>query len=316
MSAPVAIDDSLRSLSASVAAAPLSPRALPGAGARPHQRPATHRPATHRPANPLWSVGASLAFHASAVLAATLAWPLVAPMLWAPQESNSTPLIASMSSRGAPDSQATPSESLKIALKVESAEQPTTPDAPRDLPEAVRWSPRKSETIRDAAPLGADPPPETFAAPLAAETAREPPRREAGPPPHAAPPALPRAVADPELRIARVEIAPQSNASAAASASQGVKVDLLPRPRRPFRPAYPAAAIASGMQGRVRLEVTVGVDGRVKAASVRDSSGYPLLDQAALNAIWSMEFEPARRAGLAVEHTFGVPVPFRINVRP
>lgn len=50
-------------------------------------------------------------------------------------------------------------------------------------------------------------------------------------------------------------------------------------------PDYPAAARRAGEQGSVVLQVLVGTDGRVLDARLAQSSGFPDLDQAALDGI-------------------------------
>ncbi len=74
---------------------------------------------------------------------------------------------------------------------------------------------------------------------------------------------------------------------------------------------YPAAARERGMEGTVLLEVLVSVGGNPLIMKIKQSSGHPLLDTAAL---WSMDqlcFEPARRRGRAVEALVEVPIHFR-----
>jgi periplasmic protein TonB len=50
-------------------------------------------------------------------------------------------------------------------------------------------------------------------------------------------------------------------------------------------PDYPATARREGEQGSVVLQVLVGIDGRVRDARLAQSSGFPDLDQAALDGI-------------------------------
>lgn len=61
------------------------------------------------------------------------------------------------------------------------------------------------------------------------------------------------------------------------------------------------------------LRVKVGADGRVQDVSIRRSSGFPSLDQAALAAVRRWRFDPARAAGVVVASEVEVPVRFQLK---
>jgi protein TonB len=64
----------------------------------------------------------------------------------------------------------------------------------------------------------------------------------------------------------------------------------------------------------VLLEVVVRPDGRAARVSVRESSGYPMLDTSAASTVRTRwRFIPARRGGVPVESTVTVPIRFRIR---
>ncbi len=69
-----------------------------------------------------------------------------------------------------------------------------------------------------------------------------------------------------------------------------------------FRP--PSASARLGEFGTVVLLVTVGTDGRAKAATVSKSSGYSRLDNAAVRGALLARFKPATRGGIAIERRF------------
>ncbi len=78
-------------------------------------------------------------------------------------------------------------------------------------------------------------------------------------------------------------------------------------------PSYPRLARRRGWQGVVRLRVRVSPDGRVLDASVEQSSGYRVLDRAALEAVRGWRFRPAVRGGEPVASEVVVPVRFSLN---
>lgn len=78
-------------------------------------------------------------------------------------------------------------------------------------------------------------------------------------------------------------------------------------------PRYPMAAREQGLEGVVVLSVLVRHDGRVDDARVAVSSGAVVLDQAALAAVRTWLFAPARRDGRAVESVVEVPVKFALR---
>lgn len=79
------------------------------------------------------------------------------------------------------------------------------------------------------------------------------------------------------------------------------------------RPDYPDEARLQRQEGLVILSVEVGTDGRADDVAVTRSSGFPLLDHAALEAVRAWRFEPARAAGLPVSSRVDVPVRFSLS---
>ncbi len=78
-------------------------------------------------------------------------------------------------------------------------------------------------------------------------------------------------------------------------------------------PRYPHRARQQGQEGRVIIRVSVSADGNAKSVTVRESSGYPLLDDAAAKAIRRWRFVPASFAGVSMAGTVDVPVTFRLT---
>lgn len=79
------------------------------------------------------------------------------------------------------------------------------------------------------------------------------------------------------------------------------------------KPSYPATAQQRGMQGVVVLAVSVSMDGLPLSVSIKASSGYTVLDKAALKAVSAWRFAPATQGGRAVEAQVDVPIRFSLN---
>jgi len=92
-----------------------------------------------------------------------------------------------------------------------------------------------------------------------------------------------------------------------------ILIPAAPLYRQNPPPPYPRIAKARGYQGRTLLNVLVGRDGRVLDAAVAASSGYGLLDEAALKAVAEWIFEPAKSGGETVEMWVKVPIRFQIR---
>ena len=115
-----------------------------------------------------------------------------------------------------------------------------------------------------------------------------------------------------KLTAQKAETARMRAAAAKAAARQRTvsKPSGISQPK----PKYPPAARRAGQQGTVTLSFTIGSSGTVISARIAESSGYTLLDNAALSAIRSWRFKPARNAlGEAISYSYTLPVPFRLR---
>jgi len=63
---------------------------------------------------------------------------------------------------------------------------------------------------------------------------------------------------------------------------------------RYISPEYPTEAKKNHLEGRVSLKLTISVEGKVSDAEVVGSSGYAILDEAAMNTVRKWRFIPAR----------------------
>lgn len=78
-------------------------------------------------------------------------------------------------------------------------------------------------------------------------------------------------------------------------------------------PVYPEIAKQMRLEGLVILAVTVDKDGTPVKVEIYKSSGYQLLDQAALKTIIHWKFQPGRIGGLPVESKVTIPIRFRLR---
>lgn len=86
-------------------------------------------------------------------------------------------------------------------------------------------------------------------------------------------------------------------------------------PRRPnSKPEYPPVSRRNGEQGSVTLQLLVLETGRVGDAKIGQSSGFPLLDQAAVaHALRAWRFLPGTKDGKPVATWHTVKVTFRLT---
>ncbi|MEO0161311.1 MAG: TonB family protein [candidate division WOR-3 bacterium] len=84
-----------------------------------------------------------------------------------------------------------------------------------------------------------------------------------------------------------------------------------PEPIKRVLPKYPEAARAIGATGKVIVKVVVGIDGKVKSATIYSSFGNPACEEAALAAAKQWEFKPATKDGEPFEQTIQIPFDFK-----
>ena len=75
-------------------------------------------------------------------------------------------------------------------------------------------------------------------------------------------------------------------------------------------PPYPLIARKKGFEGKLILEVLVNEDGSVKSTSIRESSGYQILDTVSKETVEKWTFIPAKKMGQAVKDNIQVPIKF------
>lgn len=124
---------------------------------------------------------------------------------------------------------------------------------------------------------------------------------------------------EPELPANVPEAAPAPAAAAPAAAAEPVEAPSPVETPARFdaaylnnpRPVYPPLSRRLGETGTVWLRVRVEADGRAGQVDIARSSGYPRLDQAALQAVMAWTFVPARRGEQAIAAWVRVPIEFK-----
>jgi protein TonB len=76
------------------------------------------------------------------------------------------------------------------------------------------------------------------------------------------------------------------------------------------KPEYPALSKRRGEQGKVVVNVLIGVDGAAQKAEIKLSSGFERLDQAALATVRAWRYVPGKRGGVPEPMWFAVPLNF------
>ncbi|MEO0093128.1 MAG: energy transducer TonB [candidate division WOR-3 bacterium] len=78
-------------------------------------------------------------------------------------------------------------------------------------------------------------------------------------------------------------------------------------------PVYPEPARLLAMEGKVVVEVLVEIDGKVIDSRIVKSSGYPLLDQAAIESAQKAIFTPAKQRDKLVRVWIAIPFEFKLS---
>lgn len=82
------------------------------------------------------------------------------------------------------------------------------------------------------------------------------------------------------------------------------------KPLKTERPPYPRRAREQGWHGRVIVRLNISANGTVKSSTIYESSGYPLLDDSALQATTQWKFQPAKNGLFPMASTVNIPIKF------
>jgi protein TonB len=214
-------------------------------------------------------------------------------------------------------------EGERVVIPVEVVRVEAPPPAPPEKPKMPRLLTKLNRVVHPDSPprtLMQDPTPRTEQAPD--PVAASPERRymaSAEAPGPALP--IPGPAGDGGLLLPSAEIpGARSGAASAGTAvarGGGEGVTSFARPLGGYQttPHYPEAARREGVEGTVTLRFEVLASGKVGTVQVQRSAGRADMDRAAVEAIRTWLFEPARRGKEAVTVWVTLPVRFELNAR-
>ena len=124
---------------------------------------------------------------------------------------------------------------------------------------------------------------------------------------------MPQVEIPPEI-VAPPTDAPPSDTAPVASAATGAPAQDLKVTTR-TDPTYPAASRRAGEEGTVRLRILVDERGMPRDIQISQGSGFPRLDQAAMDAVRKWRFAAATNGSQAITAWTNVAVTFRLTTQ-
>jgi protein TonB len=127
------------------------------------------------------------------------------------------------------------------------------------------------------------------------------------------PPPVVEDVVPPKTIKKLVEVKKQEVVKIQRVSSQVIKVQANPNYFRNPPPEYPELAKQMRQEGLVMLTVDVDREGIPIKVEIKQSSGFRLLDQAAVKEVIHWKFQPGRIGDLPVESTVTVPIRYQLQ---
>lgn len=196
------------------------------------------------------------------------------------------------------------------------------PELPQEQSVEIELDAVPPEPVSEAVePVEPEPvvPPEPEAAPEPEPAVS--PEPEAVPEPEPTPPVVRKKQPRPQKKNVARQSVPQKETGSvpAATAVRPVSPQPVVTPPEPLpsfknrKPAYPKLARQRGQEGTVLLRVRIDPSGSVLGVEIIRSSGYELLDNAAVTSLRRWHFKPAESDGVKVSGSVIVPVEFRLR---
>lgn len=214
-------------------------------------------------------------------------------------------------------------EGERVVIPVEVVRVEAPPPAPPEKPNMPRLLTKLNRVIHPtSAPrtLLPDPTPRTETAPDPVSASPERRYMASAEAPGPALP-IPGPAGDGGLLLPSAEIpgarggAASNGTAVARGGGEGVTSFARPLGGYQTTPHYPEAARREGVEGTVTLRFEVLASGKVGTVQVQRSAGRADMDRAAVEAIRTWLFEPARRGKEAVTVWVTLPVRFELNAR-
>lgn len=138
----------------------------------------------------------------------------------------------------------------------------------------------------------------------------------AGTPPEIAPLVMSEVevVVTPKMETPKpLETVAKSEQNNVSQAPQQARIEAKQNPKRPIKPKYPDLARERGEQGAIRLKLGINAKGLVENIEILSSTGFKLLDEAAIKAVKAAKFIPAQIEGEAVFSTSEIKLEFKLR---
>ena len=197
----------------------------------------------------------------------------------------------------------------------------------RVVPEPRRAEPNTTLKASKAAPATSKPAATPARTEPASETSQTPPvatapaRAKPVPEPRRTPPVVRRV--EPAQRTAEATgtVRPKRGIDGARDIIRATPAEQITagaefspvRYARTVKPRYPRKARRAGWEGTTLLKVLVNPDGAPSRVAVERTSGFDILDEAAVKAVRRWRFHPARRGTAPLSTWVRIPVAFRLE---
>jgi TonB family protein len=90
----------------------------------------------------------------------------------------------------------------------------------------------------------------------------------------------------------------------------------LPSYRVDPNPIYPKASLRYEEEGKAMVRVVLNVNGEIESVSLHKSSGFPRLDEAAIEAVNQAKFNPFVASNQKNQEAFILPIRFALEPLP
>ena len=202
-----------------------------------------------------------------------------------------------------PEEAAVPQPLLREPKPIQKPKPESEPEVAIDLPLPAEPPPVNVADLKPIEPPKASPKPKPAKPPT-------PPKPKVASASPAAKPVAPT----PAATAPPTNGSPGTQLAAIAPLSSAIVWEGKPRYRVPPRPPkYPGRAVELGQQGEALVRVRLDPDGTAAEILLWRSSGFGLLDRAALAAVHGWHFLPAQRNGHPVAAWVEIPVRFHLR---